>query len=292
MRRLLPALLLFSGLSATTLAACPPRAAEMKSALKAQPSEAELAALQPQALALAGCLASPDPALRDGLAFELLSQWMRAKALQPATLQSLRESLLLALQSQDAAGVHAPFAALTLAEVARVDRLQPFLNPEQRAELLAKACAYLASVKDRRGYTPGEGWRHGVAHGADLLMQLSLNPALDGAAQRRILQAVASQVLAGEAHAYQFGEGQRLARPALFAAWRGELSADEWQQWLNGALASVLPPSSTPTTAELARLHNAREFLWPLYVSLNELRDEALKARLLPAVSAALKRLG
>jgi len=102
---------------------------------------------------------------------------------------------------------------------------------------------------------------------------------------------VASQVLAAGGHAYQFGEGQRLARPALFAAWRGELSADEWQQWLTATLASAAP-GATPDAAALARVHNAREFLWPLYVSLNESRDEALKARLLPAVRAALQRLG
>lgn len=292
MRRLLT-LLACSLISVATQAACPVAdAAPLRGALKPEASEAELAALQTQALNLASCLANPDPALRDGLGFELLSTWMRAKALKPETLQVLRERLLPVLSGPDVtAGFHAPFAALTLAEIARVDRLQPFLSPSQRQDLLDRACAYLSQVQDRRGFTPGEGWRHGVAHGADLLMQLSLNPALDAAAQRQILQAVASQVLASGGHAYQFGEGQRLARPALFAAWRGEIAAEAWQQWLGSTLAAAAP-SDQPDAAGLARLHNAREFLWPLYVSLNESRDEALKARLLPAVRAALQKLG
>lgn len=274
-------------------AACPAASAtQLRDALKPEASQAELVMLQAQALQLASCLASPDPALRDGLGFELLSQWMRAKALKPETLQTLRESLLPILSGPDVSqGFHAPFAALTLAEIARVDRLQPFLSPAQRQDLLERACAYLAGVQDRRGFITGEGWRHGVAHGADLLMQLSLNAALDAAAQRRILQAVASQVLAGGAHAYQFGEGQRLARPALFAAWRGDVSADDWQQWLSSTLAAAMPKAN-PDAALLVRMHNAREFLWPLYFSLNESRDEALKARLLPAVRAALQQLG
>lgn len=274
-------------------AACPAAsAAQLREALKPEASEAELATLQTHALNLASCLAHPDPALRDGLGFELLSTWMRAKALQPQTLQVLRARLLPVLAGPDVtAGFHAPFAALTLAEIARVDRLQPFLSPAERLDLLERACAYLTGVRDYRGFTPGEGWRHGVAHGADLLMQLSLNPALDAAGQRRILQAVASQVLAAGGQAYQFGEGQRLARPALFAAARSEISAEDWQQWLTSTLATAAP-NANPDAALLARIHNAREFLWPLYVSLNESRDEALKARLLPAVRAALQKLG
>lgn len=295
MRRFLSLLTLLacSLLPVAAEAACPAAdAPQLRGALKPGAGEAELAVLQTQALNLASCLANPDPALRDGLGFELLSQWMRAKALKPETLQLLRERLLPALSGPDVThGFHAPFAALTLAEIARVERLQPFLTATQRQDLLERACAYVAGVQDYRGFTPGEGWRHGVAHGADLLMQLSLNPALDVAAQRRILQAVASQVLAGGAHAYEFGEGQRLARPTLYAAWRGEVSAEDWQQWLTSTLAAATP-NANPDAALLIRIHNAREFLWPLYVSLNESRDEALKARLLPAVRAALQKLG
>ena len=292
MRRLL-ILLACSLFTMVAQAACPAAsAAQLCEALKPEASEAELAALQTHALNLASCLANPDPALRDGLGFELLSTWMRAKARKPETLQVLRARLLPVLSGPDVtSGFHAPFAALTLAEIARVDRLQPFLSPAERLDLLERASAYLAGVRDYRGFTPGEGWRHGVAHGADLLMQLSLNPALDAASQRRILQAVASQVLAAGGQTYQFGEGQRLARPALFAAARSEISAEDWQQWLTSTLATAAP-NANPDAALLARIHNAREFLWPLYVSLNELRDEALKARLLPAVRAALQKLG
>ncbi len=291
MRRLL-ILLACPVLAVAAQAACPAASAtQLREALKPEASEGERAALQTHALNLASCLANPDPALRDGLGFELLSTWMRAKALKPETLQVLRARLLPVLSGPDiTSGFHAPFAALMLAEIARVDRLQPFLSPGERQDLLERACAYLAGVRDYRGFTAGEGWRHGVAHGADLLMQLSLNPALDAAGQRRILLAVASQVLAAGGQAYQFGEGQRLARPALFAAARGELSAEDWQQWLTSTLAAAAP-STSPDAALLVRIHNAREFLWPLYVSLNESRDEAAKARLLPAVRVALQKL-
>ena len=175
--------------------------------------------------------------------------------------------------------------------MARVDRITPFLSAAERDDLLQQATSYLAGVTDRRGFDAKEGWRHGVAHGADLLMQLSLNPALDAAQQRRILDAVATQVLADGRQAYVFGEGQRLARPAFFAALRSGIEASAWAAWLQSTLAPLGPADAPLDATKLIRLHNAREFLWPLYVGIAELKDEAARARLLPAVQQALNAL-
>jgi hypothetical protein len=270
----------FPLLLATAQGACPP----------SNPAS-DAASAQTRALELLDCLSNPDPALRDGLGFEQISALARGKQLEPATLQAMRQRLLPALKVRDEAGFTAPFAALTLSEVARVDRITPFLSATERDDLLQQATIYLASVTDRRGFDPKDGWRHGVAHGADLLMQLSLNPALDAAQQRRILDAVATQVLADGRHAYVFGEGQRLARPAFFAALRSGIDAQAWGSWLQSALAPLGPADAPLDAARLTRLHNAREFLWPLYVNISELKDEAARARLLPAVRQALDAL-
>jgi len=285
-RPLLVALVL-AGFGTAAQADCPPAGLGAEQLRATAPGPA----LQARALELLDCLSNPDPALRDGLAFEQISSWARAGALEPATLQAMRRRLLPALRSADEAGFLAPFAALVLSEVARVDRLSPFLSAAERDDLLQQAGVFLAGVTDRRGFDARDGWRHSVAHGADLLMQLSLNPALDAAQQHRILDAVATQILADGRHAYLFGEGQRLARPALFAALRSKLDAQAWAAWLQSALAPLGPPDAALDAARLARLHNAREFLWPLYFSIAELKDEAARARLLPAVAQALKSL-
>jgi hypothetical protein len=49
-------------------------------------------------------------------------------------------------------------------------------------------------VSDYRGFDDKEGWRHGVAHGSDWLMQLALNPALDRGQLDQMLAAIATQV--------------------------------------------------------------------------------------------------
>src|SRR4249920_1935682 len=104
-------------------------------------------ARQALALALLDCLASPDPELRDGVAFDAIAHWARAKALTPATLQSIRTILLpRLLPDADPNGFAQPFAALTLAEVARADRVQPFLSDAERAELVRAATTYVTTL--------------------------------------------------------------------------------------------------------------------------------------------------
>lgn len=254
-------------------------------------AEADAARIQQLAVALLPCLAQPDPRLRDELAFEQLSAWARARKLDAATLQRLRVELLAVLNGPaDATGVHQPFAALTLAEVARADRLQPFMTLEQRAELVAGAAHFLVGVRDYRGLIAGEGWRHGVAHGADLALQLGMNDALDAAQRQTLLDAITAQVLADHRHAYRFGEGQRLARAALQLLLRLRPDDVALQTWLDGLLAPLKQPKAWDETA-MTDLHNLRGFLWPLLASALDVSDAVQRDRLVAPLQKVLRRL-
>lgn len=105
------------------------------------------------------CLADPDPALRDGVAYEGLSTWLRAGQVDVAQRRALRDRLYAMLGQEDAAGFGPPFAALVLSEVARTDRIAPWMSVEERADMVALAVGYLASVRDYRGFDAVEGWR-------------------------------------------------------------------------------------------------------------------------------------
>lgn len=215
-----------------------------------------------RALALADCLGDADPTLRDGIAFEALSTWMRGKRLDDATLRSLSRTLLGQLDGDDADGFRKPFAALVLSEVARTDRVRAWMTPEERAHMADAAAAYLHAVRDYRGHVDGEGWRHGVAHGADWAMQLVLNNALQPAQATWLLAAIGAQVMPADGHAYAFGESVRLARPVLYAVARGLLppaSADEWLAGLVSALGTR--PEGDGETIWWRRRSNLENFL-------------------------------
>jgi hypothetical protein len=289
----LGALILGSALSAA--ATCPPAGldkAGLEAMKKTEWAVTGDARRQALALELLDCLASPDPELRDGLAFDALSRWMRGQLLAPATLQAMRAILMLHLRpaGADAAGFRQPFAALALAEVARVDRLQSFLSPTERAELVDAAAGYLKGVRDYRGFDAREGWRHGVAHAADLLLQLGLNPALAAAQLKTILAAIAFQVAPPGEHFYVYGEGERLMAPVFYIGRRNVLSGDEWSAWF-AALAAPRPKAEPTTATSLAARHNLSQFLLALYASLKESGTPEVQARMLPGVTAALKSL-
>jgi len=129
---------------------------------------------------LLNCLASPDSKIRDGIAFEGLSQWFRANKFDSSfyNLMFDRLTAVIGATVNDRHGVYLPFSVLTLSELARVDRKAPFLTAKRRQQLVNIASDYLINVNDYRGFDNRVGWRHGVAHGADLMLQLALNPAL------------------------------------------------------------------------------------------------------------------
>lgn len=271
-------------------AACPPR--ERLVELKAGKwVVADEAARQTLALGMLDCLASPDPFVRDEAGYEGLQFWMRSDKLDEATVRAIDSNLLARLAGPDPQGFARPFAALVLAEVARIDRRKAFLSTSERSALVLAATTYLSSVRDYRGFDEREGWRHGVAHAADLLLQLALNPLLDKAAQQSMLAAIASQVNAAGVHFYIYGEGERLMAPVFYLARRETLSVADWDAWF--AMLAAKPEGLRPSTQTfMAWRHNLNGFLLPLYASLSESTDAAQRARILPAVSKALKALG
>jgi len=246
------------------------------------------------ALALVDCLGSADPELRDAIGYTGLATLLRGGDIEPGVVRRLRTELIILLSGDDAggAGFLQPFAALALAEVARVDRISPLFSADERAELVDTATTYIEGIRDYRGYSDTEGWRHGVAHGADLLLQLVLNPALDAADVRPIVRAALSQVRAADGHAYIYGEGRRLARPVLFAARRDVISAAEWQELFEALTA---PPGASWDEAfrssdQLAVLHNLRGFFLEIYAGVAE-SPRAELAGIRDAARAALEQL-
>jgi len=239
------------------------------------------------ARAMTACVGSPDPTVRDGIAFEGLQHWMRARALSDETMLALADTLEAQLRANDRRGFTQPFAALILSEVARADRVQAFLTPERRTQLLNSSVAYLESVRDYRGFDEREGWRHGVAHGADLMLQLSLNPALGKPELERIAAAIATQV-APDAHFYIYGESERLARPIIFMAARGLISEEEWTRYF--AQFPTAGENMFASQAGLARRHNVNAFLQTIWLNAR-ISQNAADDVLLPGAEAAIRAM-
>ncbi|HEX7707631.1 MAG TPA: DUF2785 domain-containing protein [Thermoanaerobaculia bacterium] len=234
-------------------------------ALKESDSTLDAAKRDELARGLVACLGSPDPELRDDVAFTVISRWLRAKELEQETIIALAESMVSRLEDagEDPSGFRKPFAALALSEVVRADRIDAVFPETLRRKLAPAAARYLTGVRDYRAFDPVEGWRHGVAHGADLVLQLGLNPHIPEEEVRLLLDSVASQT-GPTTIAYDAGEPERLARAVFFVHGRNLLGEAYWSQWFEkvGDPAPLSSWRAAFTSREgLSRRHNTLAFL-------------------------------
>lgn len=302
MNRLAATILALAGIllaSAAGAQTCPPAKMTREQLLELKSQEFAIAddsRRQSLALDLLPCLASIDPQIRDGVAFEALAAWMRGKQLSPTTVHDILRRLLPQLDapaSSNAAGVLQPFAALVLAEVARFDRVEQFMSDKELQELVDVGTRYLKSVRDYRGFDEREGWRHGVAHTADLMLQLAVNPRTTKAQLDQMLAAIATQIAPAGEHSYIYGEGNRMAQAVFYIARRKLHTADEWNKWF-GQVAAPAPFAKWDevwtSKRGIAKHHNTWAFLTSMYVYVRESGAE-FQELVLPAIVEAIKPL-
>jgi hypothetical protein len=243
------------------------------------------------AIALLACVSDSDPDIRDGIAYEGIATWLRGKKLNTETNEALYAGLLLLIANEnDENGFEQPFAALILSEVARTDRVEDTFSPEKRAELVNVAALYLSNVRDYRGFSESEGWRHGVAHGADLVLQLVLNENINDEQVALLMEAIATQVSPPGEVFYIYGEPGRLARAAFYAHRRAVLTTSFWQTWFE-AISNPEPleswNSSYSTQSGLAKRHNTLAFLSALNLYASASNDEQSNALSMLVIDAS-----
>lgn len=247
------------------------------------------------AMQLLHCLAIPDGKIRDGVAFTGLSSWLRANKLSVEVQREMFAHLMkdFGAKTRDDYGVYQPFVALVLAELARVDRKSPYLSDEQRRHLVEKSSDYMTNINDYRGFEDVVGWRHNVAHSADVFLQLVLNQATTKAQLTSMLKAIGQQVLPTNEHFYTYGEPKRLATALLYIFLQNQHNEQDWQNWLQTYITpSPITDWQLTYTSQLglAKRHNASAFLAAVFVLIADSKNEQLKM-LKPALVESLKSL-
>jgi hypothetical protein len=130
----------------------------------------------PLALDVFDHLGSPDAELRDELGLTALGTWVVDQGrLRPDELQELRR---LALgergirfglgRSGDDTVFRRSFSLLVLAIVLVADKERRFLEKSELRDVADGLVEYCDGERDLRGFVPGRGWAHAVAHAADV----------------------------------------------------------------------------------------------------------------------------
>jgi hypothetical protein len=206
-------------------------------------------------------LGSPDPTLRDDLAYTILDVWIRHGMLTDAQLLSLlpplQQNLASSIGDSGSDSVfRRSFSALTLASLAERDLQQPFLSPAQYHSLLAAALTYLRDERDNRGFDPVKGWIHSAAHTADLLAALARNPRFTPPDQQALFAAVEQRLLSATT-IYTYGEQGRLGIALLVVITRSDFQLSAFQDWLAEVQQdNVVWQKSPPDPVQLALFEN------------------------------------
>jgi len=247
------------------------------------------------ALELAPCIASKSSKIRDEITFTTISSWHRENKLTQATTTKLFTYFIqqLKIPKNDKDNFKQPFAALLLSEVVRVDRVSPYLTDKQRQQAIKTTITYMKSITDYRGFSEPDGWRHAVAHTADVFLQLALNKNITPKSGNNIAKAIFSQVSPIE-HFYIYGEPRRLVLPLAYLMINEKLSIDNFDAMLK-QLTNPLPFENWQAVYSsqqgLAKRHNTRLFLMNFYTLIADSENAKLKA-VKPLIKQALKSIG
>ena len=223
---------------------------------------------------LAALVASPDPALRDDLAYSILARWIyRPNILSTPTLISLTDEWRANLksgigESGSNSVLERSFSALLLSSIAYKEAKTPFLGDARYHQLLTDALAYFEAEQDLRGYDATLGWIHASAHTADLLHALAGSSLATKEELNQILAAIATR-LRSAPKVYIQGEQDRMAAAVIAIVRKPAVDGGSLADWLTRLDHEDETVWTNPLTPEiLARYQNHCYFLQALSVRL------------------------
>lgn len=233
-------------------------------------------------------LGDPDPAWREHVAIDGLTAWAyRAPVLDAAArgrlVARLAENLRHGIGEVGGDRVlERSFSALMLSTLAAADNQQAFLSPTEHDALCTAALAYLRDELDVRGYDARVGWRHSVAHTADLLKFLARSPQLSLDEQRAFLAAIRAKLRAPSTGVLPWGEPERVAKALLSIVRRADFDRAAFEAWTSGlgAEAKALWEREPLDEQAFRALQNQRDVLTALASLLAGVDGENAKVAL------------
>lgn len=181
-------------------------------------------------------LGSTDPHARDDTAFTVLSNWIE---------QGTYDDLLAGLGDGMAAGLSAglgesgtdsvfrrSFSALVLAVCIERANAADLLPPAKLLEWGDRIASWYLREQDLRGFVPGKGWAHALAHGADGIAALANTPSFGTAELTVLLDVLADRVLLPVSEPPAAGEPDRIAAAVVTVLSREVVPLGVLEPWV------------------------------------------------------------
>lgn len=257
------------------------------------PSDRSLSELTTE---LGEMLGDPDPAVRDELAYPIFAAWV-SSGVYDDLLQRLGDGICTLMEEgvgrASTVGSDSvfqrSFAALVLAEIIERDTRANLLSDRVVRSWGDRVAQWLVAEKDLRGYVPGKGWAHAVAHGADAIGALARSPRLGAPGLVLLLDVIAERVLEPTPEFFVAGETDRLALAAMDALRRDLVDTEMLEPWLT-RLAARARPDHEDLMHPYRVNGNVQSFLRAFYLQLSLAPERpAIRPDLLLAVFERLR---
>ncbi|MCW2845752.1 MAG: hypothetical protein JWN22_3668 [Nocardioides sp.] len=218
-------------------------------------------------------LGSPDPALRDGTAYPALSTWIDRGVydhLLAGLGDGMAAGLKVGLGDRDTDTVfRRAFSVLVLAECIDRDNARALVPSAKIFDWGDRVATWYLREADVRGFVPGKGWAHTVAHGADAIGALAESPHFATSELTVLLDVLADRVLLPVDHVFANGEPDRIAMATMRLLRRNIVPLSVLEPWV-ARLAAAAARSGTGTDGDpFLATGNAEAYLRALYLQLS-----------------------
>jgi hypothetical protein len=216
-------------------------------------------------------LGDPDPDVRDGIAFPTMATWIDEGVYDDLLVglgDGMCHGLDIGLGEVDTDTVfRRSFSALILTECIDRTTRAALGGPNVVLRWGDRIMSWYSRERDLRGFVPGKGWAHAVAHGADALGALARSPVLGRLELTVILDVIADRLLIPTDTFFVCGEGDRLAFATMHLLRRDVLGIDVLEPWVARLAAGAVGRGSVDRNPYLVA-GNVQAYLRSLHLQL------------------------
>jgi hypothetical protein len=238
-------------------------------------------------------LGSTDPVERDEIAYPILATWVAA-GVYDDLLAGLGDGMTAGLtrglgESGTDTVFRRSFSALVLAECVARDNAHSLVPATKILDWGDRVTGWLVRERDVRGFVPGRGWAHALAHGADAVGVLAESSHFGLNELTVLLDVVADRILEPTPAPLTSGEPDRMARATMTILRRRLVPLRIIEPWLARITAAAM--ARVPTAQDpFLTTGNPEAFLRALHLQI-ALAPEPIgvRADLLLAVMDALR---
>jgi len=213
-------------------------------------------------------LGDADPANRARVAYPTLANWVSA-GVYDDLLVGLGDGMCTGLNvGLDENGTDSvfrrSFSSLVLADCILRDNEMHLVPADHVLRWGDRIASWLIRERDLRGFVPGKGWAHAIAHGADAIAALAGAEAMGRLELTVLLDVMADRLLLRTDQYLVHGEPDRLAHATMQILRRNLVGLDVLERWVARLAAGAEPaleaevdpyPADSNTAAYLRALH-------------------------------------